>query len=148
MTLLPCCACARHVRDDAVTCPFCAAAFTAGSPARYPPSVRVTAVAAVSAAIALGGCTPPADQSSYGVASTEDCCTPSDDAAGGVADVTVAESGSASDAGLQNGESSSEGQDVSVTETSAGGDASQEAAATADASAETSADGGLDGGAD
>ncbi len=74
-------------------CPFCGSTFTAGRPPRYLPSVRVTAVAAVSATIALGGCAP-VDSSSYGVAETEDCCLPSTDGAVDIADATVSDVGS------------------------------------------------------
>jgi hypothetical protein len=100
------------VRDDAATCPFCGSAFIAGRPVRYPPSVRVTAVAAVSAAVALGGCSASAT-ASYGFPSPEDCCTTASDATDDLADVTpanvtVAESGPGSDAGAQEGEGSAD----------------------------------------
>lgn len=74
-------------------CPFCGSTFAAGRPPRYLPSARVTAVVAMSATIALGGCTP-VDSSSYGVPATEDCCFPSADGSVDIADATVSDVGS------------------------------------------------------
>ncbi len=90
-------------------------------------------MAAVSATIALGGCTP-VDSSSYGVAESEDCCSPSTDGPVFIADATVAEVGS---------------DDASV-EASPPPDATNDAAAdtTSDAATDAPNDAGADGATD
>jgi hypothetical protein len=108
------------VKDGAVACPFCGAAFVAASLTVPPPGVRSTAIAAATAvAIAAGACSPssPALEPAYGLADSE----PFD---------------------------AYQAPETSVEDTGAFADATQEAAPMADASADGSGEGAVDGGTD
>ncbi len=122
MSLLPCAVCHRHVKDGAVACPFCGAAFVAASLPVPSPGVRSTAVAAATAvAIAVGACSSslPGPAVLYGAFEGNDATfdayqTP----------------------------------ETSVEDSGAPADVTQEAASTPDASGDRSGEGAVDGGAD
>ena len=108
------------MKDGAVACPFCGAAFVAASLSVLPPGVRSTAIATATAlAIAAGACSSsPAPEPAYGPADF---------------DATF---------------DAYQGPETSVEDTGAAADVTQESAPPPDASADASGEGAVDGGTD
>jgi len=110
MSLCPCSACGRHVKECAPVCPFCGSAFVVAKVQCAEPSARVAAAAAIGAAVVLAGCTSAASSGGYGGSCAASCYTPPQDASMNRADVSVGtgdsgepDSGTAQDAGTEAG---------------------------------------------
>jgi len=75
MGLCVCSACNRHVKECSAVCPFCGATFVAASVKCAEPSARTAAVAAIGAAVVLGGCASASSASpGYGGACAASGC--------------------------------------------------------------------------